>query len=58
MTLGDGLYAHLSSVLSVGDRASAEKALGRERFDLVISEVDLGAEDGFGLAPIVRASNG
>ncbi len=44
-------------VLAVGDRAAAEKALGRERFDLVISEVDLGAEDGFSLAPILRASS-
>lgn len=43
-------------VLAVSDRAGAEKALGRERFDLVISEVDLGSEDGFGIAPILRAS--
>lgn len=43
-------------VLAVGDRAGAEKALGRERFDLVISEVDLGDGDGFALAPIVKGS--
>lgn len=43
-------------VLSVADRPAAEKALGRERFDLVISEVDIGGEDGFGLGAIVRAS--
>ncbi len=43
-------------VLAVADRAAAEKALGRERFDLVISEVDLGGDDGFSLAPIVKAS--
>jgi response regulator RpfG family c-di-GMP phosphodiesterase len=44
-------------VLSVGDRAAAEKAIGRERFDLVISEVDLGDGDGFGLVPVLRASS-
>jgi len=43
-------------VLSVGDRAAAEKAIGRERFDLVISEVDLDGGDGFGLVPVLRAS--
>ncbi|MFO0685089.1 MAG: DUF4388 domain-containing protein [Sandaracinus sp.] len=44
-------------VLVAGDRAAAEKALGRERFDLVISEVDLGGDsDGFALAPLVKAS--
>ncbi len=44
-------------VLVAGDRAAAEKALGRERFDLVISEVDLGSEgEGFSLAPLVKAS--
>ncbi len=43
-------------VLAVGDRAGAEKAIGRERFDLVITEVDLGDGDGFSLAPLVKAS--
>lgn len=43
-------------VLSVADRASAEKAIGRERWDLVISEVDLDGGDGFGLAASLRES--
>jgi response regulator RpfG family c-di-GMP phosphodiesterase len=42
---------------AVPGKADAEKALGRERFDLVISEVELGTDDGFSLAPLVRASS-
>ncbi len=38
------------------DRQDAVRLIGAERFDLVISEVDLGSEDGFSLAPVLRAS--
>jgi response regulator RpfG family c-di-GMP phosphodiesterase len=38
------------------ERADAVRLIEAERFDLVISEVDLGAEDGFTLAAALRAS--
>lgn len=38
------------------ERSDALRLIEQERFDLVISEVDLGAEDGFTLASSLRAS--